>query len=258
MYHFRNPMRTSFLLLSLTLLVPVFSADGPGDWPRWRGPDNDGMARGDAPLRWSDAEHIKWKAEIPGRGHSSPVIWGDRIFITTAVPTALGTAPSGRGGWGGGSRGPQPEQKLILMAPGGIESRETYFAMPGIARMVGDFTSPDFTEADQRRLITNLVYDPGVITDELVTERYRVARTQPKDVLARMRVPDLSPRLGELAQPILGFWGREDGFCPVSGVQKFLNQCADARFVIFNKVGHWVMVERSAEFNRYAIDFLGL
>ena len=62
----------------------------------------------------------------------------------------------------------------------------------------------------------------------------------------------------ELAQPILGFWGREDGFCPVSGVQKFLNQCADARFVIFNKVGHWVMVERSAEFNRYAIDFLGL
>lgn len=149
-------------------------------------------------------------------------------------------------------------EKLVLMAPGGVESRETYFAMPGIARMVGDFTSPDFTEGDQRRMISNLVYDPCVITDALVAERYQVARTQPKDVLARMRVPDLSPRLAELSQPILGFWGKEDGFCPVTGAQKFLERCADVRFMIFNKVGHWVMVERAAEFNRYAIEFLAL
>jgi len=149
-------------------------------------------------------------------------------------------------------------EKLILMAPGGVETREIYFAMPGIARMVGDFTSPDFTEADQRRLITALVFDPAVITDALVRERYQVARTQPKEVLARMRVPDLSPRLAELRMPIQGFWGKEDCFCPVSGAQKFLDQCADARFIIFNKVGHWVMVERAAEFNRYVIDFLKL
>jgi len=114
-------MRVS-LLLSLLLLAPAFSADGPGDWPQWRGPDYDGMARGDAPLHWSDTEHIKWKAEIPGRGHSSPVIWGDKIFVTTAVPTGVvppaapEAAASGRGRWGAGSRGPQPEQKLILMA----------------------------------------------------------------------------------------------------------------------------------------------
>jgi outer membrane protein assembly factor BamB len=44
------------------------------------------MARGDAPLHWSDAEHIAWKAVVPGLGHSSPVVWGDRIFVTTAVP----------------------------------------------------------------------------------------------------------------------------------------------------------------------------
>jgi outer membrane protein assembly factor BamB len=121
-YHFINPMRTPSLLLSLILLTPAFSADGPGDWPRWRGPDNDGMARGDAPLHWSDTEHIKWKAEIPGRGNSSPVIWGDRIFITTAVPTgAISTdapppASVGRGRGGFGKQGPQSEQKLILMA----------------------------------------------------------------------------------------------------------------------------------------------
>jgi outer membrane protein assembly factor BamB len=45
------------------------------------------MARGNAPLRWSDTEGVKWKAGIPGRGHSSPVVWGDKIFVTTAVPT---------------------------------------------------------------------------------------------------------------------------------------------------------------------------
>jgi len=50
------------------------------------------MARGDAPLRWSDDEHIAWKATVPGRGHSSPVVWGDRIFLTTAVPTNTGDA----------------------------------------------------------------------------------------------------------------------------------------------------------------------
>ncbi len=146
--------------------------------------------------------------------------------------------------------------RLVLMAPGGIETRETYFAMPGIARMVGDFTSADFDLGGMRALVTNLVYDPSVITDALVAERFAVARTQPKDVLARMRVPDLSPRLGELGMPILGFWGVEDGFCPASGAAKFLAVCPDARFVAYARVGHWVMVERWQEFNRLAIDFL--
>ena len=45
------------------------------------------MARGDAPLRWSDTERVAWKATVPGKGHSSPVVWGDRLFLTTAVPT---------------------------------------------------------------------------------------------------------------------------------------------------------------------------
>jgi outer membrane protein assembly factor BamB len=113
-------MRTSFLALSLTLLLPAMAAPNESDWPRWRGPDGDGMARGDAPLHWSDTEHIKWKAEIPGRGHSSPVIWGDRIFVTTSVPTGVVPpgavrSPKGRGG-PGGDAGPQPEQKLMLLA----------------------------------------------------------------------------------------------------------------------------------------------
>ena len=106
------------MLPGLLLLIPAF-ASGPGDWPQWRGPNWDGIARGDAPLHWSDTEHIKWKAEVPGRGHSSPVVWGDRIFLTAAVPT-VSTAPGAAANSNGrglpfGSRGPQPEQKLVVM-----------------------------------------------------------------------------------------------------------------------------------------------
>jgi len=71
-----------------------------------------------------------------------------------------------------------------------------------------------------------------------------------------MRTPNLAPRLAELPMPILGFWGQQDDFLPVSGAQRFIESCPDARFMIFNKVGHWVQVERAVEFNRYALGFL--
>jgi outer membrane protein assembly factor BamB len=70
--------------LLLLALGAAWAADG--DWPTWRGPAIDGVARGAAPLEWSDSENVAWKAQIPGRGHSSPVVWGEKIFVTTAIP----------------------------------------------------------------------------------------------------------------------------------------------------------------------------
>jgi outer membrane protein assembly factor BamB len=72
-------------------------------WPQWRGPFNTGMAAGDAPLRWSDTSSIRWKTPIPGRGHSTPVVAGTRLFLTTAIPTGRRTAPAGRERAGGGA-----------------------------------------------------------------------------------------------------------------------------------------------------------
>jgi outer membrane protein assembly factor BamB len=72
-------------------------------WPQWRGPFNTGMAAGDAPLRWDDATNVRWKLEIPGRGHSTPVIAGGRLFLTTALPTGQRTAPAARERAGGGA-----------------------------------------------------------------------------------------------------------------------------------------------------------
>jgi 4,5:9,10-diseco-3-hydroxy-5,9,17-trioxoandrosta-1(10),2-diene-4-oate hydrolase len=146
--------------------------------------------------------------------------------------------------------------QLVLMAPGCIEELPVYFAMPGIADMRSSFGSPDFSLADQRRLGENLVYDPKHITDALVEERFAVARQQPKDVITRMRTHNVRPRLGEIKVPILLFWGQNERFMPLSGIQYFFEACDDVRCVTFNKVGHWVQVERASEFNRYAIEFL--
>jgi 4,5:9,10-diseco-3-hydroxy-5,9,17-trioxoandrosta-1(10),2-diene-4-oate hydrolase len=130
--------------------------------------------------------------------------------------------------------------------------------MPGIAKMVSSFGSPDFSLDEQRRLIGNLVHPDfaAQIPDALVAERYAVAATQPKDVLVRMRTPDLSPRLGELAQPTLVLWGLNDEFCPEAHSRLFLDKCSNVRTITFGRTGHWVQVERAAEFNRYSLDFL--
>ncbi|MGE5198529.1 MAG: PQQ-binding-like beta-propeller repeat protein [Rhodospirillaceae bacterium] len=100
------------------------SASGPGDWPYWRGPAADGMAVGDAPLHWSATENVRWKTDIPGLGHSSPVLWGDYIFLTTAIPTgtpakaqpASEAAPQSGRGRGPGGSGAQVEHSFDVLA----------------------------------------------------------------------------------------------------------------------------------------------
>lgn len=153
---------------------------------------------------------------------------------------------------------PEFAEKLILMAPGCIEERERYFAMPGIAKMVSGFGGPDFNIDEQRRLVSNLVHPDFAprIPEALVEERFAVARTQPKDVLVRMRTPNLAPRLGELQQSMLVLWGAQDEFCPESGGRYFRDSGCDVRVMTFNKVGHWVQVERADEFNRLCIGFM--
>ncbi len=109
-----NTIRFALLLLPCAL----FAADD--DWPRWRGPNNDGMARGDVPLEWSDTKNIAWRMPDPGRGFSSPVIWGDKIFLTTAVPAqgaaaAAPSAPQSSERGAGGGVGAGIEHKFVVL-----------------------------------------------------------------------------------------------------------------------------------------------
>ncbi|MCC6925681.1 alpha/beta hydrolase [Novosphingobium sp.] len=153
---------------------------------------------------------------------------------------------------------PEFAEKLLLMAPGCVAEQASYFTMPGISKMVSNFGGPDFNLDEQRRLVSNLVHPDfaSKIPDQLVAERFAVARTQPKDVLVRMKTPNLGLRLGELDKPIMVMWGLNDEFCPESHARLFLDACSDVRCMTFGRTGHWVQVERAAEFNAYGVDFL--
>ena len=83
----------AFLLATTFQLTHAQKSD-QAHWPQWRGPFFNGMAQGDAPTTWSDTQNIKWKTTIPGRGYSTPIIWGERIFLTTAVPTGKPSTPA--------------------------------------------------------------------------------------------------------------------------------------------------------------------
>ncbi len=151
---------------------------------------------------------------------------------------------------------PESVSHLIVMGPGGLEERETYFRMEGIQRMVADFAGGALDRDGMRGLLKLLVFDPEHVTEQLLDERVPVVEEQPKEVLSTMRVPNLSDRLGEIRPPVLGFWGINDRFCPASGAMKVLEGCRDAEFVLVNRCGHWVMVEHAEMFNHAVLDFL--
>jgi len=74
-----------FLSASLVLCVASLGALA-GNWPAWRGPTGDGRcSETSLPLHWSTTENVRWKVPLPGEGNSTPVIWGDRVFLTQAV-----------------------------------------------------------------------------------------------------------------------------------------------------------------------------
>jgi len=65
----------------------MIESEGAGAryWPRWRGPSGQGLVAGSGyPDTWSATENVLWRTAVPGRGNSSPIVWADRIFLTTA------------------------------------------------------------------------------------------------------------------------------------------------------------------------------
>jgi len=76
-------MHRSFALLLLT--AAVVGAAPPDVWPNWRGPAYGVSNLRTLPSSWTAERNVAWKADVPGRGHSSPVVWGDRIFLTTDI-----------------------------------------------------------------------------------------------------------------------------------------------------------------------------
>jgi len=124
-------MRATALIALGLLATSVAFAAGDDAWPQFRGPNGSATSTNkELPEEWSGDKNIAWKAKLPGYGWSSPIVWGDKVFVTTAVtdkqqkPSGMfgpGEFGGGRGGPGGPGRGgpggfrggpPQPGQIL--------------------------------------------------------------------------------------------------------------------------------------------------
>ena len=106
-------------LLALTIVQTVVAADSDSYWPQWRGPLASGASlNANPPVEWSETKNVKWKVALPGAGTATPVVWGDRVFILTAIPTGKKTesdaastdAAQGQGRPGGPGRGEKPTE----------------------------------------------------------------------------------------------------------------------------------------------------
>jgi outer membrane protein assembly factor BamB len=88
--HMSRKLATASIAMALTVVTTVISArrtDGEQYWPQWRGPHGTGASKqAKPPAEWSETKNIRWRKTIPGRGFGTPVVWGDLIFVLTAVP----------------------------------------------------------------------------------------------------------------------------------------------------------------------------
>ena len=124
--HQRKPQgktdNSTTVLSDNTLHVRVAAIGNSPDtdhfWPQWRGPCGTGVApHADPPVQWSETKNIRWKIALPGKGHSTPIIWGDHIFITTAVPYGEVYKPKYSGAPGAHDEFPITHRyKFIVMA----------------------------------------------------------------------------------------------------------------------------------------------
>jgi outer membrane protein assembly factor BamB len=79
-------------LLLILFCVRTFASEAPSsdylrNWAQWRGPLANGVSpTANPPLHWSESQNVKWKIVLPGKGHSTPIVWNDKIFVTAAVP----------------------------------------------------------------------------------------------------------------------------------------------------------------------------
>jgi outer membrane protein assembly factor BamB len=99
---FRHLTGTALCAAGLLVCLSL-DAQTPGEkfWPQWRGPQMSGVSlSANPPSEWSESRNVRWKIEIPGRGSASPIVWGDRVYVLTAIPAAkdAGDPHAPRGG----------------------------------------------------------------------------------------------------------------------------------------------------------------
>jgi len=205
-----------------------------------------------------------------GYGHSSkptdrpytlPFMAGGALSLMDALGidsfTLIGNSQGGAQAIWLALEHPERVEGLILMAPGGLETRETYMEMRGIRSMMRCIYGPEGITLDgMQRVFTKQVVDPSRVPEGVIERRYAVAMTQPQHVFKSMRVDNLTDRLSEITQPTMALWGIQDQFCAVSGADTLEQHLPGAEVIRIDQCGHWVMVEHSDLFNTSCLRFL--
>ncbi|MFC4853671.1 4,5:9,10-diseco-3-hydroxy-5,9,17-trioxoandrosta-1(10),2-diene-4-oate hydrolase [Actinophytocola glycyrrhizae] len=164
-------------------------------------------------------------------------------------------------------RHPDRAGRLVLMAPGGL-GLNVFAPDPteGIRKLYRFAAPPGPSKEKLADFLRTLVYDASLVTDDLVDERYAVASDP--DSLRAMASMGASfaadPEEGmlwreahRLRQRVLLVWGREDRVNPLDGALTALKLIPRAQLHVFGRCGHWAQLEKFAEFNRIAMDFIG-
>src|SRR5688500_3622896 len=82
--HKRRCLR--YLLIAFGIALTSLPLRAQSNWPQWRGPNGAGIStESGLPTEWSETKNIRWKTAVPGRGHSSPIVWNKRIFLTSSI-----------------------------------------------------------------------------------------------------------------------------------------------------------------------------
>ena len=160
-----KPRRVVVALLGLWLLVPPTAARGQGEWARFRGPAAGDVADDPTlPDTWSETENVAWTVDIPGLSWSSPVVWGDQIFVTSAISAGEEVEPIPGlydPGEENGSFGANAEHRWMLhnidFETGAIRwQRELYSALPSIKRHLKNSYASETPVTDGRRVYVYL------------------------------------------------------------------------------------------------------
>lgn len=209
--------------------------------------------------------------DLPQYGRSDkPVITeGRQTFSARVLRSFLETLGIDRANFVGNSMGGQIALKLAIDSPRFVErlvligsspTRTTLAPWPVEAvRLIRSYYSGSGPSVEKMRsLLEALVYEPALITDELVETRYQ-ASVDPDSILAFTKSPpvqeDFGFELDQVRARTLLIWGAEDRAGSIEVALFMLKRIPDCELHVFNRVGHWVNVERQAPFNEMVLQF---
>ena len=166
-------MRYLFALGILVTMIIGLQAEETANWPQFRGSGARGVAKGKGlPTTWSTTENVKWCVPVPGRGWSSPVIWGDKVFLSSAISTGKEKTVKKGLYFGGNEQTPSPNQHRWMIYCFSFESgeklweQEANVGKPLTPRHIKNNYAPE-TQVTDGNLIYTYFADQGLFANDL-------------------------------------------------------------------------------------------